>query len=142
MLTTSATFDFRRTTAATPRITRKPTFIPGAIDPDLTRASRTIAPGNMLLVVASIPVIALISSSVLYNLSQTYNDLIVSAIIHALPVILLLASAGLARIVVLARRKNAAQQAAKADATDSKPSHRNLPNAQTRNVSLSGFQTA
>jgi hypothetical protein len=149
MPTTSATFDLHPPTSSS-RITRKPSFIAGAVDPDLSRKSNTIAPGNMLLILSCSSLLALACGTVFYNLSQAYNDLIVNAIIQSLPVIAVLAVAGLARIVVLHRRNTRPQTARKAaqakaannDEIGFLPVRRTMPSVQRRAVSRSGFQTA
>jgi len=147
MLTTSTTFDLRRPTARPS--TRKPTFVAGSIDPDLTRESKTVAPGNMLLTLSFVALFAVAGANTVYNFCLAHNDAIVSAILASIPVVLLLAAAVLGRIIVVARRNGRPQTAEVSIATQVTdpalqvlPRRRTLPQVQRRGVSLSSFQTA
>jgi len=144
MPTTSTTFDLRRPT--TRPSTRKPTFIAGSIDPDLSRESKTIAPGNMLLTLGAVALFAIAGANTVYNFCLANNDAIVSAMLYIVPVVLVLAAAALARIIMVAR-SNSRPQAAESTSTPAEPqvtflpTRRTLPTIQRRGVSLANFQT-
>lgn len=113
-LSKTPTFDFARTAAATPRITYKPTFVPGAVDPDLVRPSKTVAPGNLVLTLGSIALGVLAIGDRFYQLSAQYNDVVVNAILWAMPVALLLGAIAGFRIVSAWRRNERELKAGKA----------------------------
>jgi len=70
-----------------PRTTIQPPFVAGATDPDLTRPSRTISPGKMLVLLAAIGFGAMACDGPVHTFLVRYNDNIVAILMGFFPAV-------------------------------------------------------
>jgi hypothetical protein len=71
-----------------PRTTNQPPFVAGAIDPDLTRKSRTISPGKLLAALVLVVLATLACDGPIHNFLVKYNDNIVAILLGCFPAVL------------------------------------------------------
>jgi len=80
-----------------PRVTQPPCFVAGATDPDLTRPSRTISPGKLLVLLAVVSFLAMACDGPVHTFLTRYNDNIVALLMGCFPALLV-------GIFIIARR--------------------------------------
>jgi len=81
-----------------PRVTNQPPFVAGATDPDLTRPSRTISPGKLLCLLASVAFIAMACDGPVHQFLTKYNDNIVALLLGCFPAFLVVLFMGFRRV--------------------------------------------
>jgi len=101
MSTAPPTFQFER--RKHPRTTHQPPFVAGAIDPDLTRPSRTISPGKLLVLLAGIAFIAMACDGPIHKFLTKYNDNIVAILMGCFPALLVAMFIGIRRLAAFWR---------------------------------------
>jgi hypothetical protein len=84
----SATPPFQFERRKHPRVTFQPPFVAGAIDPDLTRPSRTISPGKLLGLLAVVAFTAMACDGPVHKFLTKYNDNIVAILLGCFPALL------------------------------------------------------
>jgi hypothetical protein len=86
-----------------PRVTNQPPFVAGAIDPDLTRRSRTISPGKLLVLLSVVALTVLACDGPVHKFLTTYNDNIVAILLGCFPALLVVLFFCIRRIVIFWR---------------------------------------
>jgi hypothetical protein len=71
-----------------PRVTHQQPFVPGAVDPDLTRSSNTISPGKLLILLSVVAILAMACDGPVHSFLTRYNDNIVAILMGCFPALL------------------------------------------------------
>ena len=86
-----------------PRNTVQPPFVAGAIDPDLTRKSRTISPGKLLVLLVLVVLATLACDGPIHNFLVKYNDNIVAILLGCFPAVLVVLFMSIRRLMTFWR---------------------------------------
>jgi len=100
-MSATPTFQFER--RKYPRVMNQHPFVAGAVDPDLTRPSRTISPGKLLGLLAAVAFIVMACDGPVHKFLTTYNDNIVAILLGCFPAVLVVMFIGFRRMATFWR---------------------------------------